>query len=755
MKLSIRTKLLLLLVLLISICITLIFGQAYNVAFKDMANNAKSNTRLYAKDISALIEERLENIKEKVLLAVVSDRVIASGSEIIFERSPEVLAIAKYSITSSAVQPQRQSLLLNPRYSKSKEINNNTFDNLERNVDFESTLKDNEYLNVGKLINYQNEVILYTFPIKIPEVPGLQVFVAILIPDLILTAVNSNSEKYVNYLVDDQGRILVHPNTVQIGKSISKLDIFKGFFESGVLAERTMEYTDENSQKVIGSMFKVRRSNIGILSKILASDAYAEAEKLKIILIISSIFVFIFTFIIGLFFARSLIDPLLKLSRITGEIARGNFLVGVDVKAHDEIGELAESFKKMGHELYARENELQAAQAALIQSEKMSALGQISAGIAHEVKNPLTGILGHAQLSREKLLKSCSPQEVDKSLEIIEKETKRCKDIIENLMKFSRQEKAIMVRDDISKIIKSSINLVDHQLTINGVKITQEITEGLEPVLINANQIEQVMLNLLLNAQHAMENQQMKNLTVRVKDSGNGYARIEIQDTGCGMNATVKKRIFEPFFTTKPSGQGTGLGLSVSFGIIKSHKGIINVESEEGVGTKFILDIPYEKTIASQVSDDNTSSGIWTDPKEPVVMRASQMPMPVKHPEKEANGGGYRGEDPIIVKPTVKPTDDTEPSVQKNEMKVAPPKPKPQVIPEAPKEEIPPLPSLPSKPAESEEEQKQATQEKLEQPEQKVELKPEPKPETKKDLEYIPRKKSISNVEIKRPTRRS
>ena len=734
MKLSIRTKLILLLVLLISICIALIFGQAYNVAFKDMANNAKSNTRLYAKDISLLIEERLENIKEKVLLAVVNERIISSGAEVIFERSPEVLAIAKYAITSSTVQPQRQNLLLNPRYTKTGDINNATFDNVERNADFEATLKDNEYLNVGKLINYPGEVILYTFPIKIPEIKELQVFVAILIPDLILTAVNASSGKYINYLVDDQGRILVHPDTTQAMKSIATLDVFKGFFESDVIGERTMEYTDENQNKVIGSIFKIRRSNIGIVSKIMANDAYAEAEKLKIIFIISSIFVFIFTFIIALFFAKTLIDPLLKLSRITGEIARGNFLVDVDVTSHDEIGELANSFKKMGHELYTRENELQTAQSALIQSEKMSALGQISAGIAHEVKNPLTGILGHAQLSREKLQKNCSPQELDKSLEIIEKETTRCKNIIENLMKFSRQEKAIMVRDDISKVIKNSIALVDHQLTINGVKIHQEITENLEAVSINANQIEQVMLNLLLNAQHAMENSSIKNLTVRVKDAQNGYARVEIEDTGSGMSETVKKRIFEPFFTTKPSGKGTGLGLSVSFGIIKSHKAIVNVESEEGVGTKFIIDFPYEKTMAGQVSE-NTQSGLWTDPKEPVVMSAPQMPMPVKHPEKEHQNGGYRGEEPIIVRQPVSPDDDTAPGVQKAGIKVLPPKPtKPQVMPN-----IPEPPTITPEPAVT-----------VAVAEEKTETIP-----SKQELEYIPRKKSVGNIEIKRPTRRS
>ena len=249
----------------------------------------------------------------------------------------------------------------------------------------------------------------------------------------------------------------------------------------------------------------------------------------------------------------------------------------------------------MGHELYDRENELKSAQEALIQSEKMSALGQTSAGIAHEVKNPLTGILGHAQLAREKVAKKGDTADIDKNLEIIEKETTRCKGIIENLMKFSRQEKAVMSEDDLERVVKNGIALVEHQLNLGGVKIFQEMTPNVPKVVINGNQIEQVLINIMINAMHAMDGRDPKKLTVRVKP-GNGFARIEIEDTGTGMSDAVKKKIFEPFFTTKPSGKGTGLGLSVSYGIIKSHKGILDVQSVEGVGTTFIIDLPYFTT---------------------------------------------------------------------------------------------------------------------------------------------------------------
>ncbi|MFH1223155.1 MAG: ATP-binding protein, partial [Pseudomonadota bacterium] len=619
MRTSIRTKLILLLFILITVSIFLISSQAYKVALKDMSNNAKSSTRLYAKDISNLIEERLQTIKEKTLFVAVNENSFSSGSYIIFERTPEVLAVARYFISPTEARPNRQNLFINPRYQKSETITNQSFANLDSSVDFNQALKDNEFLTVGRLVNYSSEVIVYAFPAKISGSQGIHVLVAVLIPDLVLTAVSSSSGKFVNYLVDDQGKILVHPDTSQSNKSIDKLAIFSGFFPNEIQRERTIEYTDENKQKVIGSIFKIKRSNIGIVSKILASDAYAEAEKLKVILIITSILVFIVTLIISLFFARTLIDPLLNLSKITGEIARGNFLVDVDVSSKDEIGELAQSFKKMGQELYSREQELHETQSALIQSEKMSALGQIGAGIAHEVKNPLTGILGHTQLAREKLQKNCSSSEIDSSLDIIEKETKRCKNIIENLMKFARQEKTILVEDNIGKVAKNAVALVEHQLTLNGIRIFQEIDDTLSNVMMNANQMEQVIINFMLNAQHAMEFSTKKELYVRVKNGTPGYARIEVEDTGCGMTEEIKKRIFEPFFTTKPSGKGTGLGLSVSFGIVRTHKGLIEVLTQLDKGTIFAVEMPYKGAASDEPSIDTAvrEFGGRTIPKKP------------------------------------------------------------------------------------------------------------------------------------------
>ncbi len=715
MRISIRTKLILLLFALISLSIALISNQAYKIALKDMSNNAKFNTRLYARDISSLIEERLDNTKEKTLFTLLDNGEKGSTpAGLVFERSPEILAVARYYLPNSKAIPERKQLIINPKYESTGTIKVESLSGLDRAIDFNQVVKNNEFLSVGRLLDYNSEVIVYAFQAKITGSEGIQVFTAVLIPDLIITALRSEGGKYINYMVNDKGKVLAHPDTKEINKKINKLTIFDGFFDEDVQRERTIEYSDENGKKVIGSIFKIKRSNIGVVSKVLASDAYKEAEKLRIILISTSIIVFIISLVIALFFAKTLIDPLVRLSKITGEIARGNFLVNVGVTSKDEIGDLSQSFKKMGQELYDRENELQAAQSALIQSEKMSALGQIGAGIAHEVKNPLTGILGHAQLAREKLVKHVESAEIDKNLEIIEKETTRCKGIIENLMKFSRQEKAVMSEDDLDRVVKSGVALIEHQLNLGGVKVTQEISTSVPKVVINANQIEQVLINIMLNAMHAMEGLDPKKLIVRLKEGPAGFARIEIEDTGTGMPESVRKKIFEPFFTTKPSGKGTGLGLSVSYGIIKSHKGILDVKSTEGVGTTFIIDLPYFSTYPELAMESAKSS--QTTEKEAAVKEVligkeikPTNPVPEAAPAPQSDGG-YKGEEPRVPEVTV-----TQPGI------------------------IPPLPQQPAKVAVT--------------PPAKEEIKmPELKIETKKESD---KKSLVGNFDIKRPSRRS
>jgi two-component system NtrC family sensor kinase len=387
------------------------------------------------------------------------------------------------------------------------------------------------------------------------------------------------------FIVDDQGIALGHSSTDGRLKNLRAhpvvIDALKNDRPSGA-----GDFLDLDGRQIIGSFELIPKMNLAAVVTTPSDKAFEAAEIMSRNIIFIGFIILIVALTTAILLANYMTAPLQRLAYLTSQIGAGNFEVKVDVKTNDEIGDLAQSFTKMGQGLIERDEALAAAQSALVQSEKMGAFGQISAGIAHEVKNPLAGILGHAQLAMGK----AQNDEMRKHLEVIEKETRRCKAIVENLMKFARQEKADMTPTDLGQVVQDTINLVDHQLSLAGCKIYKDI-KACPLVPANSNQLQQVLLNLMVNSSHAMEACETKNVTVRVVQVGN-KAQIQIEDTGTGIPPEVQKRMFEPFFTTKPAGKGTGLGLSVSIGIVKDHKGEIYLKSELGKGTTFFIDIP-------------------------------------------------------------------------------------------------------------------------------------------------------------------
>ena len=366
----------------------------------------------------------------------------------------------------------------------------------------------------------------------------------------------------------------------------------------------TFEFELENKEKQLGTWASVGIGGAIVVAHTPERIAFAPARKLVANSVLIACAVFVLASLVSVLLASRMTKPLVGLSRATERIAKGEFGTTVDIASRDEIGDLAASFNKMGEELRLREKNLEEARAALIQSEKMAAFGQLGAGIAHEVKNPLAGILGYAQLALRKL--PAEAGSLKSYLEIVEKETKRCKAIIENLLKFARQEKTVMDRVDVSTLVDEAMKLVEHQLNMNSVKIARSVPAGLPPIFANSNQLQQVLMNLSINAQHAME----KNggtLTVSALETklfdGRPAVEIRVNDSGSGIPKEILTKIFEPFFTTKPAGKGTGLGLSVTFGIIRDHKGQVLVESQVGVGTTFRLILPIAPAIPETQTD--------------------------------------------------------------------------------------------------------------------------------------------------------
>jgi len=240
-------------------------------------------------------------------------------------------------------------------------------------------------------------------------------------------------------------------------------------------------------------------------------------------------------------------------------------------------------------------------EAQLVHSAKLAALGEMAAGVAHELNSPMTVVIGTAQmLSREFTSDSVEGE----SLQDIINCGLRCKRIIQNLLTFSRQDQAPMALTDINEEVRKVLGLIRYQINRNQIEIIDRLDPNLPKVTANGPQIQQVLTNLLVNARDALNDTQRHKKTITVASSmkeseGRTWVIISVQDNGTGIEGEKLKRIFTPFFTSKDASKGTGLGLSVSLGIAESHEGTIEVESCFGKGSTFSLVLPLEPTAKS------------------------------------------------------------------------------------------------------------------------------------------------------------
>jgi len=317
-----------------------------------------------------------------------------------------------------------------------------------------------------------------------------------------------------------------------------------------------------------------------------------------------SLFIFItiagiaFAIGIGSFMASRIMKPVRHLIQASKEVSEGNLNPRFGPISKNEIGVLQNTFSEMLSFLRARDRRQQAeSEIKLLQSEKQASVGRLAAGVAHEINNPLTGVLTftHMLLRRKDL-----DTEVRADLQTIAKETERVRAIVKGLLDFSRQTKLEPESTDINKLVRSAITLVDNQALVKGVQLEFLPTDGLPVRTVDRSQMQSVILNIMMNAIDATE--PGGTITVRTgfsvskgKTEQDGI-EISISDTGCGISKENLGKIFDPFFTTKEVGQGTGLGLSVSYGIVARHGGNIRVQSEVGKGSSFTIWLPLEET---------------------------------------------------------------------------------------------------------------------------------------------------------------
>lgn len=348
--------------------------------------------------------------------------------------------------------------------------------------------------------------------------------------------------------------------------------------------------------------------DVKISLKSVDEETYKTKRKM---VLFSSIMILVTALLFGGFILRLVHVPIRKLAKGTREVANLNLNYTIDFDSKDEMGELARSFNQMTKQLKAaneanqewsstlekkvrqKSEELKKAQAHLLLVEKIASLGKLSAVVAHEINNPLSGILTYAKLCLKMIQNPASlsreqNNSVVQFLSVIRDEAIRCGDIVKNLLIFAKKDFGKWTEESLNKIIHNSLQLVKHKIQIKELELLQELGEGNDIIYCDASGIQHVLVALFINAIDAMS----KGGKLRVKTfllNSTHEVQIVVSDTGSGIPEEILPRIFEPFVSTKES---TGLGLSVVYGIIQQHQGEIEVESEPNRGTTFVITLP-------------------------------------------------------------------------------------------------------------------------------------------------------------------
>jgi len=262
-------------------------------------------------------------------------------------------------------------------------------------------------------------------------------------------------------------------------------------------------------------------------------------------------------------------------------------------------------------------SQLKATRTQLLQAKKLSTIGEIIAGVAHELNNPLSGVLGFSEL----LLLRAGCDETDRELQMIRDSAVRCQKIVSSLLSFARENKPERTSCSINDAIAEALAMKRYQLCSHGVKIETELSDELPATMFDYQQLQQVILSLIGNAQKAMENKRDRESRLRISSSVAGQSiRIEIEDSGVGMNQETLERIFDPFFTTRRPGHGTGLGLSVAYGVIKEHGGRIWASSEIGQGSTIHIELPF-----CEAPTDGDTHSLDSPVREPTIREGCRM----------------------------------------------------------------------------------------------------------------------------------
>lgn len=368
-------------------------------------------------------------------------------------------------------------------------------------------------------------------------------------------------------------------------------------------------YNDPNCSTAACHFHSPDENKIGVLDMVVSLDQMADLAEMHHtdVILSTALMLFLLSLCLHFLTKRYICNPIEGLLEQTQALAKGDLSARVNKMPNDEIGELGRSFNNMAdnlaqaqielkdwgntleHKVETRTAEITNMQSQLLRSAKLASMGEIVAGVAHEINNPLTGILMFASLSSKS---PDLPPQVKDNLDLIVSETGRCAKIVRGLLEFARESFPEKKPDSVNRIIQHTLTLVSQQIIFQDVDIQCHCGEGLPELEVDADQLQQVFFNMFINAGQAMPNGGSLTITTTLIEKDK-VIQIVVEDTGTGISQENLDKVFDPFFSTK-SQQGFGLGLSVSYGIIQNHGGRVDVQSREEKGTRFSIFLPIE-----------------------------------------------------------------------------------------------------------------------------------------------------------------
>ncbi len=410
----------------------------------------------------------------------------------------------------------------------------------------------------------------------------------------------------VVYKNKDIGTATIFQDDVRISTNVSNEDGTRAIGTR--IAEDVYQRVVVNGEQFVGRAYVVNNwyiaayepirsyggDIIGLLYVGILEQKYTDIKNqtMQIFLLISFAGAVV-SIVIALYISRRISTSVETLAKASKQLADGNLETKVEKVSNDEFGDLADTFNFMAGALRERDEKLKDyAKKKIMESERLALIGQLSANVAHELNNPLQGIITYSHLLLEE---STFSDDVKESINKIVVQANRCRDIIRGLLDFSRHKAPDKTLCSVNNLLRGCISLVEKQAAFHNIEVKMDLDEQLPMVILDPSQIERVFLNLIINAADAMNGNGQLTLSTRL-NSEKTYIEISVQDTGHGISEENMEKIFDPFFTTKETGHGVGLGLAISYGIVKDHNGNISVESEEGKGTTFTVSFPLTKT---------------------------------------------------------------------------------------------------------------------------------------------------------------